>query len=88
MPINSNHVTGFAVGLGAAAVSFYLYKRNQAKVDQWLGSKGIHFPQSPAADPASMSIEDLMARKERLEDLIAEREMAASSGNGSPGTPK
>ena len=46
MPINSNHVTGFVVGLGAAAVSFYLYKRNQAKVDQWLGSKGIHVPHS------------------------------------------
>jgi hypothetical protein len=88
MSINSNHVTGFAVGLGAATVGFYLYKRNQARVDQWLRSKGIHVPQAVAADPASMSLEELMARKERLEDLIAEREMAPSSGNGSPGTPK
>ena len=30
MSINSNHVTGFVVGLGTAALGFYLYKKNQA----------------------------------------------------------
>jgi len=53
MAINSNHVTGFAVGLGVAAVGF---------------------------DAGGMSLEDLVREKERLEDLIAEREIAGEAG--------
>jgi hypothetical protein len=76
MAINSNHITGFAVGLGAAAVGFYLYKKNQAHVDDWLRKQGINVPASSPRDPASMSLEDLVREKERLEDIIAEHEMA------------
>jgi hypothetical protein len=77
MSINTDHVTGLAVGLGAAALGLYLYKKNQRKVDEWLRSQGINLPQDNGKNTASMSLEELMREKERLEDVIAEREMAA-----------
>ena len=40
MGINSQHLTGFAIGLGASALGFYLYKRNQSKVDAFLNEHG------------------------------------------------
>jgi len=75
MSVNSDHVTGFVVGLGAAALGFYLYKKNQSEVDQWLQQQGINIPHSNGKSEASMSLEELMREKERLEDVIAEREM-------------
>jgi len=35
--ITKNHLVGAAVGVGIAAVAFYLYKKNQAKVDELTG---------------------------------------------------
>jgi len=77
MAVTTDHITGFAVGLGAAALGVYLYKKNQTMVDHWLRSQGINVPQSAAADSSTSTLEDLMREKERLEDLIAEREMHA-----------
>lgn len=71
-----DHVMGFLTGLAAAGVGFYLYKKNQAKVDAFLAGKGIHLPNDHSEDTASL--EDLVAHKERLEDLIAEREVTGS----------
>jgi tRNA A-37 threonylcarbamoyl transferase component Bud32 len=65
--------------VGAAAAGFYLYKRNQARVDAWLRQQGINVPTAASKDPATMSLEDLVLEKERLEDVIAEREMAAGT---------
>jgi hypothetical protein len=76
MPITSQHVAGFVVGVGVAAAGFYLYKTNQKRVDAWLESQGVHFPRSDASDPGSMTLEELVREKEKLEDLIAEREYA------------
>ncbi len=78
MQIRNDHVTGFVVGLGAAAVGFYLYRKNQPQVDAFLRQQGINLPSSCGMDPDALSIEELVAEKERLEDLIAEREHAAS----------
>jgi len=75
MAITSQHVTGFVVGLGAAGLGFYLYKKNQKEIDEFLRSQGITLPISPESDFSVMSLEELVAEKERLEDLIAEREM-------------
>jgi hypothetical protein len=75
--ITSQHLTGFAVGIGAAAVGFYLYKQNQPAVDEWLRKQGINVPNASVRDYGALSIEELVAEKERLEDLIAEREYAA-----------
>ncbi len=75
MAINSDHVTGFVVGLGASSLGFYLYKQNQHRVDDWLRQQGINVPQTGAKDETGMSLEELTREKERLEDLIAEREI-------------
>ena len=77
MAITSQHLTGFAAGLGVAAVGFYLYKKNQRKVDEFLRRQGIHVPTVQDRDFQAMSLEELVEEKERIEDLIAEREMAA-----------
>lgn len=77
MPVTSEHVIGFVVGLGAAAAGFYLYKANQRRVDSWLERQGIQFPGAGASDPKAMTLEELVRQKEKLEDLIAEREHEA-----------
>ncbi len=77
MEISSQHVAGFVVGLGVAAAGFYLYKMNQRQVDAWLESQGVTFGGTSAGDPNSMTLEELVRQKEKLEDLIAGREYAA-----------
>ena len=77
MSINSDQITGFVVGLGAATLGLYMYKQNQQRVDQWLRQQGINVPQSAKTKDGEMSVHELMLEKERLEDLIAEREMQA-----------
>ncbi len=76
--ISSQHVTGFVVGLGVAAAGFYFYKKNQKRVDDWLRHQGIALPAAEASDYQAMTLEELVREKERLEDLIAEREHAAA----------
>lgn len=78
MNITSQHITGFVVGVGVAAVGFYAYKQNQTKVDDFLRKHGIPIPEQGGRDSASMTLEELVAEKERLEDLIAERQQAAA----------
>ena len=75
MAINSDHVTGFVIGLGATTLGLYLYKQNQDQVDQWLRQQGINLPTAGSKDTSAMSLQELTSEKERLEDLIAEREM-------------
>lgn len=74
MAINSQHLTGFAVGIGTSALGFYLYKRNQSKVDAFLGKHGIQLPSTLEKDPQSMTLKELIVAKEELEDVIAEKE--------------
>jgi hypothetical protein len=81
MAMSSDHITGFAIGLGAAALGFYLYKNNQRQVDEFLRKYGIELPAGGSLDTDNMSIEDLVSEKEKLEDLIAEREYAAAHGD-------
>ncbi|EHQ89506.1 hypothetical protein [Desulfosporosinus youngiae] len=75
MIITRTHLTGFAVGVGVCAVGYYLYKKNEDKVDQLLRNQGIDIPVSAKKDYNSMTLEELVAQKERIEDLIAEKEM-------------
>ena len=49
---------------------------NQKRVDAWLESQGIQLPRASASDPGSLTLEELVREKEKLEDLIAEREYA------------
>ncbi len=89
MAISSDHVTGFVVGMGVASLGLYLYKKNEAQIDEWLRSQSINlpFPGFKAKDQSGMSLEELLREKERLEDLIAEREMAEKSKTQAAPTP-
>ena len=78
MQIRGDHITGFVVGIGAAAAGFYFYKKNQPQVDAFLRKHGIDLPAGGGVDTGSMTIEQLISEKETLEDLIAEREYAAT----------
>ena len=81
MSITSDHLTGFIVGIGVASLGLYMYKKNETQVNDWLRSQSINFPFSgaPAKDQSGTPLEELLREKERLEDLIAEREMAEKS---------
>lgn len=76
--INRDHIRGALVGIGICAVGYYVYKKNQSKVETFLRSKGIDVPQNTSKDYRAMSLEELMETKELVEDVIAEREMADS----------
>lgn len=76
MAITSQHITGFAIGLGVAGLGFYVYKKNQPQIDDFLRKQGIQLPDRGLQDYSTMTLEELVSEKERLEDLIAEREMA------------
>ena len=66
-------VKGIAIGVGASALGFCLYKANEEKVDAFLRRHGINV-KTPSAGFDTMSVEDLMRAKENIEDLIAEKE--------------
>jgi hypothetical protein len=80
MAVKQEHIMGFAVGIGAAAAGYYLYRKNQTQVDQFLKEHGIDMPGPAVIDAEALTLEQLVSEKERLEDLIAEREMAESAG--------
>ena len=76
--ITKNHLVGAAVGVGVAAVAFYLYKKNQAKVDEFLRKQGINITTSSCTSLENLDIEGLTEMKEHIEDLIAEKSAAES----------
>ncbi|MBS9775698.1 MAG: hypothetical protein KGV57_01240 [Fusobacterium sp.] len=71
--ITKQHLVGAAIGLGAAVGAIYLYKKNQAKVDEFLKKQGINIKPSTTQNFDGMDIESLTEMKEHLEDLIAEK---------------
>lgn len=81
MAITSEHMTGFVVGVGFTAFGFYVYKKNQQQVDDFLRNNGIEISHEREFD--SLSLEQLVAEKERLEDLIAEREISQDTSENS-----
>ena len=83
MGITSQHITGVAIGVGVSALGFYVYKKNQAKVDGFLDRHGIHITPVFEKDPKTMSLKELVIAKEKLEDLIAEKELAEAEKGGS-----
>ncbi len=56
MRISVDHMTGFAVGIGVATMGFYVYKKNQSRVDGWLRQQGINVPMAACTDPAVLEL--------------------------------
>ena len=77
--ITKDHLVGAAVGVGVAAVAFYLYKKNQAKVDDFLRKQGINIKNSSCSNLEGLDIEGLTEMKEHIEDLIAEKSATESA---------
>lgn len=73
--VNRDHLKGAVVGVGVCVAGYYIYKKNQNKVDGFLKSQGIEVQSVSHKDYANMSIEELMESKELIEDLIAEKEI-------------
>ena len=63
--INKDHLKGAAVGVGVCAVGYYIYKKNQTKVDGFLKKQGINV--------------QTVNHKDLIEDLIAEKEVNVES---------
>lgn len=76
MAIKVEHLTGFAIGIGVSAAGYYIYKKNQTKVNDFLGEHGINISSVFEKDLKAMTLKELILAKEELEDLIAEKEHA------------
>ena len=74
----NNLVKGILIGVGVSAVGFYLYKKNEDKVDSFLRRNGMDIKPG-GSNYETMSVEELMRTKETIEDLIAEKEMQEQS---------
>ena len=79
--VKKEHLVGAAIGVGTVAIGYYLYKKNQSKVDSFLRKQGINIKTSSQAAYDNMNLEELMTTKEHLEDLIAEKELGADVNN-------
>ena len=86
MVSGNNLVKGILIGVGVGAVGFYLYKKNEEKVDNFLRGRGMDI-KPRGSNYETMSVEELMRTKETIEDLIAEKEMQEQSITVEAGEP-
>ena len=77
--VKKEHLVGAAVGVGTVAVGYYLYKKNQSKVDSFLRKQGINIKTSSEAIYDNMALEELITTKQHLEDLLAEKELSTNT---------
>ena len=82
----NNLVKGILIGVGVSAVGFYLYKKNEEKVDSFLRAHGMDI-KPRGSNYETMTVEELMRTKETIEDLIAEKEMQEQSITVEAGKP-
>ena len=79
--VKKEPLIGAVAGVGAVAVTYYLYKKNQNKIDDFLRKQGINVKSSNQTNYENMSLEELVTVKENLEDLIAEKELGSNVDN-------
>jgi hypothetical protein len=72
---NKDFITGFITGTVVGAVGYKLYEENGGQLQNLIQSAAFPSQNAPAAN-AQPTIEELVAQKERLEDLIAEKKVA------------
>lgn len=84
--MNNDHVTGFVTGAACTVFAFYWYQQNKERIDEFVKAQelGLATPlatvgRAPAAPVAAASanggapdLAQLMAERERLDDMIAE----------------
>ncbi len=87
MVSGNNLVKGILIGVGVSAAGFYLYKKNEEKVDNFLRGRGMDI-KPRGSNFETMSVEELMRTKETIEDLIAEKEMQEQSITVEAGEPE
>ena len=78
MVTGNDLVKGILIGVGVSTVGFYLYKKNEEKVDSFQRDRGLDI-KPRGTNYETMSVEELMRTKETIEDLIAEKEMQEQS---------
>ncbi len=77
--MDQKYLVGAAIGVTGTAAAVYLYQRNKTVVDTFLRDQGINVPEVASNDFSKMSLEELLTTKERIEDLVAERELTVES---------
>ncbi|MBP5232868.1 MAG: hypothetical protein J6333_05620 [Planctomycetes bacterium] len=78
MAITSAHLVGAAVGVGVTVAGYYLYRKHQDQIDEFLRGQGLNIPVNENKPLAAMTLEELSMFKEKIEDAIAEREVAVA----------
>lgn len=78
-----DEIVAFGLGVGTMAAGYYFYKKNEGKIHDFLKNQGIDLPQTSGANDKDLSLEELVAAKERYEDLIAEKELLAKEAKPS-----
>ena len=62
MATGNDLVKGILIGVGVSAVGFYLYKKNEDKVDSFLRGRGMDI-KPRGSNYETMSVEELMRTK-------------------------
>lgn len=73
MAFNQDFLLGFVSGTVVGAVGYRLYEQNSGQLQRLLQPAAQGFRQQAASQHPSL--EELVAQKERLEDLIAEMKL-------------
>lgn len=75
MPLNKDFLMGFVSGTVVGAVGYRLYEQNSGQLQNLIQqAPQLNF----LPNKAEPTIEELVSQKERLEDLIAEKQSTTS----------
>lgn len=74
MALNKDFLMGFVSGTVVGAVGYRLYEQNSGQLKSLIQPQGGFTQFESIGTSAQPTVEELVAQKERLEDLIAEQE--------------
>ncbi|PHA02314.1 hypothetical protein COE51_03450 [Bacillus pseudomycoides] len=72
MALNKDFLMGFVSGAVVGVVGYRLYEQNGGQLQRLVQPNGVFGGGAPQAGSYQPSVEELVAQKERLEDMIAE----------------
>ncbi len=82
--LTTQHLACFAIGLGVATIGMLLYHVVAKKNHRPQQKHEIKHPLPAEGEDIPATLEELMLEKERLETLIAERELAEQEDGDGP----